>query len=208
MTASNNTRNIERGQSRKRKLIHGVGFNSKRKHKAFKGNKSTAAYSVWRHMIMRCYSAKTINRQPTYIGCTVDSRWHDFQDFADWFYRQPHSEINYHLDKDLLVPNNKVYSPDTCCFVPREINNLLISCSAVRGIYPQGVNIHKPTGKYRAQIRIDGKNHHLGYFDCPNEAHKVYKVAKERNVKYMALKWANRIESNVFDALMKWTLDS
>lgn len=191
-----------------KKSFYGVGFNSKRKHKAFKGDKNTPAYSVWRHMVMRCYCPKTIERQPTYADCSVAECWHDFQDFADWFYSQPHSELNYCLDKDLLVPNNKVYSPDTCCFVPREINNLLLDSSAARGGYPQGVNLHKPTGKYRAQIRIDNKNHHLGYFDCPNQAHQAYKAAKERNVKNMAVKWANRIEWDVFVALMNWTLDS
>jgi hypothetical protein len=28
------------------------------------------------------------------------------------------------LDKDILVPNNKVYSPDTCVFIDKKVNQL------------------------------------------------------------------------------------
>ena len=31
------------------------------------------------------------------------------------------------LDKDIVIPGNKVYSPDACIFVDKRINNLMTS---------------------------------------------------------------------------------
>lgn len=42
----------------------------------------------------------------------------------------------------------------------------------------KGVCVHK--GRYIARVTKDGKQYHVGTFDCPNEAHKAYmKRAKE-----------------------------
>ena len=40
----------------------------------------------------------------------------------------------------------------------------------------RGVCWHKPLSKWRAQISIEGKKYHLGYFDCPIEASNVYNL--------------------------------
>jgi hypothetical protein len=37
-----------------------------------------------------------------------------------------------------------------------------------------GVSWHKRDKKWVAQIRIDGKKHHLGYFESEEDAHKAY----------------------------------
>ena len=38
----------------------------------------------------------------------------------------------------------------------------------------KGVTLHKPTGKWMAQIVAHGKHYYLGLFDTPEEAHAVY----------------------------------
>lgn len=206
MTTANNTRNIERGQSRKPKLIYGCGFNSKGRYRAAKGGKNTLAYRTWNAMIQRCYCPKFHEKNTTYVDCVVIDHWLDYQNFAEWFYSHSYSEKGYQLDKDLLFPSNRVYSPETCCFVPQQLNSLLINCGSVRGALPQGVSFRNDTNKFRAQIARDGKNHAIGHFDTVNEAASAYKEAKERHVRNMALKWANRIEWDVFVALMNWRL--
>lgn len=183
-----------------------IGFNSKRHHIAYINNKNTKPYQMWMCLIRRCYSLKYQEKHPTYIGCSVDERWHDFQDFADWYYNHPYRELGYELDKDLLFPNNKIYSPDTCCLVPACLNSLLTACNARRGQYPQGVSFYKPLTKYRSQIQIDGKVTHIGYFDTVEDARQAYKETKEANVKRMALEWRGRIADDVFQALMDWRL--
>lgn len=188
------------------KLAHGIAYNSKGCYKTSGTDK--VAYSTWQNMITRCYSKVFHIKCPTYIGCSVTEPWLDYQNFAEWFYSNKYSNIGYQLDKDLLLPNNKVYSPETCCFVPQEINKLLIDSKSARSKNPQGVSFNKPMGKYFASMKVDGKKQHLGYFDCQQEAYDVYKSNKERHVKNKALEWQDRIASDVFDALMRWSLDS
>lgn len=190
------------------KSFYGVAYNSKGKHKARINGTNTSAYTAWHSMIARCYCAKLHARKPTYADCTIDDRWLDFQDFADWYYSHPYRELGYELDKDLLFPNNKIYSPETCCFVPQELNKLLLSHASARGVCPQGVYYHKPTGKYLARMKYNGKSRHLGLFGCPQEAHQAYKKTKEAYVKEKALEWQDQIADNMFQALMNWTLES
>jgi len=191
-----------------KKPFYGVGRNSKRQHKTKLNNKHTEAYRAWHHMLTRCYSPKTQAINPTYIGCSISEVWHDFQDFADWFYSHPYSGLGYQLDKDLLVTGNKVYSPETCCFVPQEINLLLNNNGINRGEHPQGVSWHKATEKYLANIAVKGKTVYLGVFNCAQEAHQAYRLAKEQYVKEKALEWQDRIDTKVFDALISWRLNN
>lgn len=188
------------------KLVHGKGRYSKGKYSATVNGRMTKPYDRWKDMLKRCYSPKLQEANPTYVGCAVTDEWLDFQVFAEWFEGQEYSGADYQLDKDLLVQGNKIYSPTTCCFVPRELNTLLSDCSRARGKHPQGVHFSKTNGRYQALIRLDGKRKHLGYYDCPNEAYMVYRKAKEANVKRMALEWQGRIADNVFQALMDWQL--
>jgi hypothetical protein len=42
----------------------------------------------------------------------------------------------------------------------------------------RGVSFIKTNGKYRAQLMIRGKQHHLGQFDGPEQAYQAYLAAK------------------------------
>ena len=67
------------------------------------------------------------------MDCSVYEGWHNFQNFAKW-YEDNYYEIEeeqMHLDKDILVKGNKVYSPDTCVFVPETINGLFVKSNAI-----------------------------------------------------------------------------
>lgn len=190
------------------RLISGVGFNSVGKYKTHINGIKTKSFIAWVNMIYRCYSQKIQERYPTYIGCSVVDEWLDYQIFADWYEAQRHSSLDYHLDKDILVANNKIYSSETCCLVPKELNAILLDHGRKRGKCPQGVYLFKQNGKFVAKLRINGKRKHLGYYVCPNEAHSAYVSAKEQYVKEKALEWKDRIESRVYDALMNWTVSA
>ena len=78
------------------------------------------SYKRWNNMLERCYGPGHEVKFPHYIGCTVVPEWHNFQVFAAWF--DDNYVEGYELDKDIKVPGNRVYGPDTCIFVTQAEN--------------------------------------------------------------------------------------
>lgn len=182
-----------------KKLVYGVG--TKGNGIAVVNGKLTKAYTAWTSMLRRCHCPKALSRDPTYIGCSVCAEWLHFPTFEEWFNKN-HIE-GWHLDKDLLITGNKVYGPETSVFTPRSINVLFNDHGRARGDYPIGVTFYKRDGKFKAQLNIDGKLKHLGYFDSPYEAHLVYLIAKKANVLRMANEWRDKISDKLYDALIR-----
>lgn len=128
-------------------------------------------YRKWQDMLSRCYSEQVY---PTYIGCLVCESWLRLSVFKTWMMAQDWK--NKQLDKDLLIPGNKVYSPDTCLFVESRVNSFIVEHDKRRGDYPIGVSYDKKGEFYRAQCKSveTGKNTNLGAYETPEEAHKVW----------------------------------
>ena len=183
--------------------VCGVGFVGCGKYLASIKRKHTPAYVIWKEMLNRCYNPNNLEKHPTYIGCSVDKGWHDFQVFAEWFERQYRAD-GWHLDKDLIVDGNKIYSASTCVFIPHQLNTLLGDCRSARGELPRGVT--RGGSGYVAQIRVDGKNHYLGVHSTASEAFLTYKKAKECNIKRMADEWRHLIDIRVYEALMNYDI--
>jgi hypothetical protein len=117
---------IRSGQVRDvmKRTVFGVGYFGKGDHKSKNGKHHTTAYSKWQGMMERCYSNRYHENKPTYIGCSVCDAWHNFQNFAEWFYENYKDDgTEYHLDKDIKIKGNRVYSPDACLFVTLSENN-------------------------------------------------------------------------------------
>jgi hypothetical protein len=100
-------------------VVFGVGFMGDGKYKSRVNKEKTEAYKAWMRMLGRTYSSSYKEKFPTYKGVTTCDLWHNFQNFAAWF------DLNYiegfHLDKDIKIKGNKVYSPEACLFVsPKE----------------------------------------------------------------------------------------
>lgn len=103
--------------------VFGIGFNGIGRHKSKINGKHTKAYNTWRNMLKRCYCKAGIDN--AYIGCSVDSRWHDFQNYAEWHeknYPEFDQGKKYQLDKDIMSNGEKIYSPETCKFVTQKEN--------------------------------------------------------------------------------------
>lgn len=181
-----------------KKLIYGKGL--KGNGVARTDSKTTKSYAAWNHMLERCYDPKSLCKRPTYMGCTVCEDWLFFPTFQKWF--DENYVEGYLLSKDMLVSGNKVYSPDTCIFVPTPIHKMFNDCEKARGEYPQGVSLYKRYMKFIASICIDGKLNHLGYFDTADEAHQAYLIAKRENIIRMAHEWRDKIPSKLYDALL------
>lgn len=122
--------------------VSGVGFIGVGKHKARINGKQVLSYRRWKSMIDRCYGHSALSRNPTYKDCSVCKEWHNYQNFADWYYKNyPDDGKEYHLDKDIKVSGNRIYSPEFCTFVtPRE--NIEFSLSGVfKFISPKGKTV-------------------------------------------------------------------
>lgn len=116
--------------------VFNIGFIGKGNYKAHVGAKNTKAYSVWFEMIRRCYCSNSLKNNPTYRGCSVTKEWFNFQNFAVWFYENYID--GYHLDKDIKINGNKVYSADTCMFVTQADNSRKASAKNYIFVSPCG----------------------------------------------------------------------
>jgi len=187
----------------KNKLVAGVGANDYEGSIVINGQ-TIKSYNTWTHMLQRCYDSKYQTRKPTYIGCTVCSEWLNFSSFKTWF------DSNYKeglaLDKDILKPGNKQYGPDTCRFVPRYINNLLLDSGRSRGPYPLGVSKHGSGYQMKCN---DGSGKLIQrYYKTVAEAIVDYALTKAKVVKQQADRALveGSIQLDVYNALInrKW----
>lgn len=181
--------------------IMGVGINDW-EYAIFDGKNPTKAYQTWVAMLTRCYSERYHKVCPTYIGCSICDEWLRFSNFKMWF--DENYVEGYALDKDILVKGNKVYSPDTCCFVPNEINALLIKHEGKRGSFPIGVT--RKGNKFCARLNVCSVSKWLGVFRSAEEAFAVYKNEKEKYLKEIAKTYfeSNKISEKVYNALINY----
>ena len=180
----------------------GVGKYSHKTHKKI--------YEEWRQMFQRCYDPYEINKRPTYIDCIVCEEWHNFQNYAQWReenYYEAFNEIMC-LDKDILIKGNKIYSPQTCIFVPKRINILFTNRKNDRGDLPIGCV--KQDDKIRVRCNtIENKNKHLGYFPINQviEAFTCYKNFKENYIKQVANQYKPYIPIKLYEAMYNYKVE-
>ena len=169
----------------------------------------TKEYDLWNGMLRRCYSDALKKKYPTYIDCEVSDKFKSYEYFYEWCHKQiGFSNKDWHLDKDLLVKGNKVYSESTCVFIPKEINLMLIKCDASRGEHLIGVCWHKKDNAFVAHVgKSKGKREYLGFFKTEIEAFNAYKIAKEAFVKEQANKWKSHIDLRAYEALMNYQVE-
>jgi hypothetical protein len=157
-------------------------------------------YTAWISMLKRCYSKKFLESNPTYIGTSVCSEWLSATAFKKWMEQQDwHGKC---LDKDIIVPGSKLYSPETCAFVLPATNTFVTASDASRGEYPIGVYLDKHAGKYKAQCNNHStrKPEHLGLFLTPEDAHEVWRKRKHELAQLVA---ATESDIRVVEALRK-----
>lgn len=153
-------------------------------------------YKIWYKMFFRCYSP---DKYITYENCEVDKEWHNYQNFAEWCSKN--YVEGFALDKDILVYGNKIYGPNTCCFVPQEINNQFYSSNfnhELFGIRKVSDNIYRP------RLKKFDKEIYLGSFDNKEKAIDVYKNAKENYIHELAEIYKNKLRIDVYNHLKNW----
>ena len=192
----------------------GIGYLGEGKYKVRENGKATRIYDTWCNMLLRCYDEKCHEKYPTYKDCKVDEEWHNFQNFGKWYEENYYKVGNerMHLDKDILVKQNKIYSQETCVFVPQMINLLFVKSNKSRGDSVIGTSPFK-NGKYRAYCNLlnpetgKSKNKHLGTYETQEKAFEVYKYYKEKNIKQVADYYFGRIPQKLYEALYDYEVE-
>ena len=171
--------------------------------------RNTKEYALWTDMLKRCYSEAFQKKRPTYKDCEVSDKFKSYGYFYEWCNKQVGFGVEgFELDKDLLIKGNKVYSEDSCVFIPTEINAILTKREALRGKYLIGVCWSKTANAFVSRVsRNKGMQEHLGVFNTELEAFNAYKTAKEAFVKEQAEKWKGKIDPRAYNALMNYTVE-
>ena len=169
----------------------------------------TKEYVLWCDMLRRCYSEPFKVKRPTYEGCEASNKFKSYEYFYEWCHKQiGFGNEDWHLDKDLLIKGNKVYSESTCIFIPSEINLVLVKGTALRGKCLIGVCWSNTKKAFIAKVKKNkGKQEHLGYFNTELEAFNAYKTAKENYIKELAEKWKSQIDPRAYNALMNYEVN-
>lgn len=171
-------------------------------------NENPIAYQKYRAMIDRCYGKQKYNNV-VYKGCEVCKEWFDFENFVKWFNENYYTIENesMELDKDLFG-DGKLYSPNTCIFVPHKLN----SWFAVMGKnnqerlnenLPTGVSYHKGRGykHYRVVSLEKGQ-----LFYTPEEAYEAYKANTELKFKNYAEQHKDAIPLKLYEKLINYEI--
>ena len=148
-----------------------------------------------------------------YKDCEVDDIWFNLQNFGKWY------EDNFYqiegekmcLDKDILVKGNKIYSPNTCIFVPKRINELFTKTNKNRGKYPIGISWKEKNKKFQVQCSVVENERktmkYLGLYTDLDEAFKVYKDFKENYIKQVADEYKDKIPEILYKAMYKYKVN-
>jgi hypothetical protein len=183
------------------KKIHGVGYLGEGVYKAkYDNGRKTPAYASWHNMLERCYSEKDRYKHPSYESCNSSQEWHNYQTFADW-YENEWYQIDFermHLDKDILLKNNKLYSSETCLIVPQKIN-MIFTEQPNKYRLPSGISLTQ-SGKYHSAYN----GIRLGNFEILEEAIAAHDNEKRIHIKELVSEYGSKLPKKVRDALLSW----
>lgn len=187
--------------------VCGIGYIGEGPYNSRYNGEKAKSYDVWKNILERCYDESKRYKHPSYEGCYVCDEWLNYQNFAYW-YEQNYYECfdeNMQIDKDILYKGNMLYSPETCVFVPRNINVLFIKSDLVRGDLPIGVK--KSGNKFEAKCNSYGRGMYLGTFNTPEEAFYAYKEYKEKLIKDIADKYKDYIPFILYEAMCNYEVE-
>lgn len=186
------------------KTICGVGYLGEGSFIAHDENGiNTKPYDTWTNMIERCYSNNMRHKHFAYEDCTMCDEWLNFQTFAKWY------EANFydigtermHIDKDILMKDNKIYAPEKCIFVPQRINMIFMKKNRkIDSDLPNG--IHRCIGGFRSEYNTK----YLGTYKTLEEALYYYNIEKQLHINEVADEYKNIIPPKLYKALLNWNI--
>ncbi len=189
----------QKDQTMSKKLIRGFGINDADYPIRPRNGEACSYYKSWEGMLKRVYYKPDLIRHPEYKDVKVCDEWKYFSNFKKWM--QSQDWVGKELDKDLIIPFNKIYSPDTCCFLTQSLNKFI---KFKDGKLPLGVYKRKNrlSNSYETQIQVNGKRKTIACSSTLGEAENIYIDAK---VKQIHEKIQTVDDDRIKGGLLKWT---
>lgn len=171
-------------------------------------------YETWSGILERSFDKKSKNKNPTYKDVTCCDEWLLYDNFYEWLHKQKNFDkwidgYRWAIDKDILVKGNKIYSPETCCLVPMNVNELFVKNDAVRGDLPVGVTKYFNKFKVQCVNPFTNKIEYFGLHNTIKSAFFAYKNAKENFIKQVAKTEYSKgnITEKCCDAMMNYEVE-
>ena len=200
-----NVINSQNDGSYYRVKICGVGFIPS----TLKGkeHRRIRAFISWKNMIRRIYNGYG-RFAKCYENCVICEEWLDYGVFKNWYENQRGCGLKYELDKDLLG-NGTLYSPTTCCLLPRELNRMISDRKTKNRELPTGVV--KSGKKYYAHYVMgtsEKKLVRIGGFNTPEEASNAYKAFRKKRIAETAQVYYDKgeLDERAYNALINFNM--
>lgn len=198
------------------KKVRGIGTNDANYQTQVYGVKNGKRVCLWVCPYYKTWSA-LLKRVTTYkTEPKVCDEWLNFSNFKAWMETQDWK--GKELDKDVLSSTYPIYSPETCCFLPHNLNCLLKDNASYSDTYPLGVCSPKTlTGSkaFLMQVEkfvVDGsrKQKIAKKFNTVQEAHSAWQMEKAKQIEAAVAWYAEQscFRTDVAEALTKrvWNL--
>lgn len=193
----------------KGKTNHGF-YNSGRKYRTRVNTVKTKACSLWENIRVRCQILSELERFEKYKVVGVVEEWKDFQVFAEWFEvvsSGPYYKEGWELDKDLLSdPDNKLYGPNTCVFIPQELNRAMQEGKKRNLDLPIGVS-QRTNATLETRYSCGDETFYVRATFDNNEVDKaaaLYKEAKQKYLNHLCDKYKDNLDPRVIEKLLSY----
>lgn len=194
--------------------VYGLGMTGY-KYLTKVNKRPTREYDVWMEMLKRSFVKTIKDRQPTYENVTCCDEWLYYENFYEWLHSQPNFEKwkngkRWAVDKDILIKGNKIYSPETCCLVPPNVNCLFLKREAERGKYPIGVRYRDDGFLAVCRNPFLDTAVEIGKYSTPEKAFYLgYKPYKEDIIKQVAQEEYDKgnIIEKCYEAMMNYEVE-
>ena len=187
----------------------GVGLYKARIGSSSVNSKSTDEYRAWINMLSRCYDPNYIGTKAgrvCYSGVQVTDTWLNFQVFAEWYCKELKSpEIKFVLDKDLLSPDVKIYSPETCCLIPEQLNIALIDRLSLNKTRKLSTIRKCKNGTYSVGVSLNKKFTTFSGYKTEKECFDLYLSNKEKELNNSIEKYKSSLDEKGYLALIEYS---
>lgn len=186
------------------KRVFGVGYVGIGDYKGNRGENKRLVHA-WRGLLTRCYD-EDYREWHLYggKGVSVHKDWHNLQNFCKWY--KENVPLGWHMDKDILVSGNLLYSENTCIGVPSELNGFVTSSLNRKGNNNYTGVYYVKEGRWKvATYGTEGKQVIVGYTNTELEGVRLYREEKVRLAADLAEKYKGIVDQKVYDYFSNFT---